>query len=357
VLYGNGGWDLPGAVLWGGAIPNRFKPSQNVSNSGGQLNQLYISAGKSVDGRHGWDFGGTVDFTFGTDAVYVQSAGLEYNAGHGSDSWGTGDYYSAIAQAYFEAEYKKWNIKAGKFYAPFGSQSYKSTDNFFYSLADTYSMVPATAAGIYATYSVNDKLAVYSGWVQPDQLYETSDDNAFLFGVIWQPNKKLNLHYAFATGTNSYAKRADGLDIDYFVNSFVANYQINKKWKYVFDWSLLNYSADQAGADPNIHTGVYGINNELIYQYNSKWAFGVRASWGRDINSFTGWYPNDDKYSFSVGANWTPTKWLLVKPELRYDKFEDSRAFNSFNDVGVPRPWSEWKKDQFSGGISTIVKF
>jgi hypothetical protein len=336
VAYGNGGYSFP---FWGAT----YKPLQNVSNTGGQLNQLYLSVGKSVDGKHGWDFGGTVDFTFGTDAGLVQSAGLEYSAGHGPDSWGTGDYYSAFAQAYFEAAYKKWNVKVGKVYAPFGSNGYQSTSRFFYSLADTFAFVPATALGAYATYTVNDKLSVYGGWVQPDQFGETSDNNAFLGGAIWQVSKRLNVHYALGIGKNDQ----DNADTDYFVNSLVATYQLNKKWKYIFDWSLANYTA---GAT-NDHTGTYGINNELIYQYNSKWAFGVRAGWVHEYSSA------DNKYTFSVGANWTPTKWLLVKPELRYDKYEDATPFNVVNDAGWWRAPEFWKNDQFSGGISAIVKF
>jgi hypothetical protein len=337
-----------------------------------------------VDGSRGLDFGGTVDFTFGTDAGIVQSAGLEYNAGHGPDSWGTGDYYSAIAQAYFETAYKKWNVKAGKFYAPFGSNGYQSTSRFFYSLADTFAFVPATAAGAYATYTVNNKLSVYGGWVQPDQFGETADDNAFLGGIIFQPTKKLNLHYAFAIGKNARENQVHPLyntidknDVNYFVNSLVATYQINKKWKYIFDWSLQNTNNDvdtQKGdwGDEIYRTMNYGINNELIYQYNSKWAFGVRAGWvhngysTRDADpdykadgGYFDWaYTN--KYTFSVGANWTPTKWLLVKPELRYDVFDVTKFGNNDGSGSEQRqtPFDRGKnKDQFSGGISAIVKF
>ncbi|MDR2116226.1 MAG: porin [Planctomycetaceae bacterium] len=341
VLYGNGGGYSPHPDA------TSLKPLQNVSNTGLQVNQLYVSVGKSVDGSHGWDFGGTVDFTFGTDASMVQAAGLEYNTGH-LDSWGTGDYYSAFAQAYFEAAYKKWNVKVGKFYAPFGSNGYQSTSRFFYSLADTFAFVPATAGGAYATYTVNDELTVYGGWVQPDQFGETSHNNAFLGGAIWQVSKRLNVHYALGIGKNDY----QGADTDYFVNSLVTTYQINKKWKYIFDWSLANYTDNTNKADP--HSGTYGINNELIYQYNSKWAFGARAGWTHGYSS------GDNKYTFSLGANWTPTKWLLIKPELRYDKYEDATPFN----IRVKRDGEKYitdkslvKNDQLSGGISAIVKF
>jgi hypothetical protein len=321
---------------------------QNVRNTGGQINQVYISAGRSVDGRRGLDIGGTVDFTFGTDAYSVQSAGLEHSTGHGlaggergNGEWGTGDYYSAFAQAYAEIAYKKWNVKVGKFYAPFGSNGYKSTDRFFYSLAPTYAFVPGTAGGAYATYSVNDKLAVYGGWVTPDEIGESKDYNTVLGGVVWQATKRLNVHYAFASGENHYDRNALAADFDVFVNSLVTTYTRNK-WKYIFDWSYIEIKP--AGAGDVSRT--YGLNNEVIYQYNKKWAFGVR--FGTVCNY--GGVDGDDWNFVSLGANWTPAKWLVVKPEVRYD-YGDTKRFNSVNGGD---PASTY---QLSGGLSTVVKF
>jgi hypothetical protein len=382
VQYGNG-WvnQVPLA-----GVPTIPTPLQNVKNTGGQLNQLYFSLGKSVDGRNGWDFGGTVDFVFGTDAYAVQASGLEKNAGHGSDSWGTGDYYSAFAQAYFEAAYKKWNIKAGKFLTPFGSQSFKSIDNFFYSFADTYCFVPATAGGVYATYAVNRDLLVYGGWVQPDMIGESSDVNAFLGGIIWQLTKKLNVHYAIALGEDqrNVPNSLNVNDINFFVQSLVATYQINKKWKYVFDWSLYNdkntYHDNDISNNGDVldRSMVYGINNELIYRLNSKWAFGVRAGWGHMGRSYYDTDPEPpyngyfyqkgggNKYTFSIAANWTPLKWLTIKPELRYDKYE--KAYKDGSAYPTDPRWGQLvfpinafdrqsKDYQLSGGISTIVKY
>ncbi|MDR2344438.1 MAG: porin [Planctomycetaceae bacterium] len=342
---------------------------QNVANTGGQLNQLYISAGRAVDGKHGLDIGGTVDFTFGTDARFVQAAGFEfqyvdYNGGTELDKqWGSGDYYSAFAQAFIELEYKRWNVKVGKVYAPFGSNSYKSTDRFFYSLADTYGMVPATALAAYATYTVNNRFSIYGGWAQPDQFGETSEDNAFLFGFNWQASKRLHIAYALGSGKNErFSTVANpNNDIEYFVQSLVTTYKINSKLTSIFDWSLYNISYEQTPPDTNVHSGIYGINTELIYQYNCRWAFGFRAGWGRDINDFryNGDLGYDNKYTFSIGANWTPVKWLIVKSELRYDKFEDTKAFNTLldNGGGAGRDQKERKTDQFAGGVSAIVKF
>ncbi|MDR0391693.1 MAG: porin [Planctomycetaceae bacterium] len=326
---------------------------QHNANTGIQLNQLYISVGRAVDGKHGLDVGGTVDFTFGTDAQFVQAAGLEFNDNFGTkeSQWGSGDYYSSFAQAFIEVAYKRWNIKVGKVYSPFGSNGYKSTDRFFYSVADTYAMVPATALAAYATYTVNNNLSVYGGWVQPDQFGETSENNALLFGFDWNVGKRLTLSYAYGAGTDKRGR----YDVDYFVQSLVTKYKINSRLTSIFDWTVYNISQN-----PDYDTaGVYGINTELIYQYNSQWAFGFRAGWGRDINNFFYGINNqqtyDNKYTFSLGANWTPLTWLTIKTELRYDKFEDTEAFNRFASDGSLRP--DCKTDQFSGGMSAIVKF
>ena len=53
---------------------------QNTRLTGAQINQTYLSFGRSVDGKRGLDIGGTIDFTWGSDAHVAQSAGLEINA-------------------------------------------------------------------------------------------------------------------------------------------------------------------------------------------------------------------------------------------------------------------------------------
>jgi len=317
---------------------------QNTRLTGAQINQVYISMGKSVDGRRGLDIGGTVDFTWGSDAYFAQARGMEFGAGHGlapdEGRWGTGDYYAAFAQAYVEAEWGRWNVKAGKFYAPFGIDSYKSTDNFFYSWSPTAYMAPHTAGGAYVTYTVNSQLAVLGGWAMPDEFGESSKNNVFLGGFIWTPSKRFSLSYTFATGENTYDPSNTGYhNEDLFVNSLGATVQINKRLKYVFDWTLLNVNGKAPRTD---RYAVYSIMNELIYQYNKKWAFGARFGVLNDNDWETDWY------TISLGANWTPNKWLTVKPELRYDWMGDGNTalFNNSENTY-----------QFSGGMSAVVKF
>jgi len=329
---------------------------QNTRLTGGQLNQIYLSMGRSVDGRRGLDIGGTVDLTFGSDAYIVQARGVEFGAGHGGDvhegRWGKGDYFSAVAQAYLELEYRRLNVKAGKFYAPFGMDSYKSTDNFFYSWSPTMYIAPTTAGGIYGTYKVNDRLSVLGGWIQPDQFGETSDDNAFFGGVVWNPGKRVSVSYMIAAGKNSYDRNELNVQLgidkfEYCVHSFTTSVQLSKRLKYNLNWT--HFSVDV----PNNNMHSYALMNEIIYQRSARWAFGTRFGLlkfgeygsGLVLNAAD---PDTEWYTVSLGANWTPNKWLTVKPEVRYDWMANPKAglFNEQNNTY-----------QVSGGMSAVVKF
>jgi len=319
---------------------------QNTRLTGGQVNQVYLSMGKAVDGRRGLDIGGTIDFTWGVDAYKVQSDGLEINAKNPT-GWGTGDYYAAFAQAYAEVEWGKWNVIAGKFYAPFGSSSYKSTDNFFYTWAPTKTIAPTTGTGAYATYSVNKDFALIGGWAMADSVgrYEGYRCDVGLGGISWKAGNRLSLLYTFAVGEMTEKGSDDFTEL--FVHTFLANYQISKKLKYTFDWTLLNANTHDREEETSFYVTAWGLNNELVYQYNKKWAFGAR--FGVLCHDIL----DADWYNVSLGANWTPNKWLTVKPEVRYD-WAHGPYKNAFdpdsNGLGT-------KSHQFSGGLSAVVKF
>jgi len=276
---------------------------------------------------------------------------MEFGAGHGLNGidegrWGTGDYFAAFSQAYVEVAYYRWNFIAGKFHAPFGSDSYKSTENFFYSWSLNNTLNPQVGGGAYASYKVSDKLTAIGGWVMPEELGESSKNNAFLGGLVWTPGKRLNVRYALAAGENTYTPTVDGGKDKYFTHSLTATTQLSKQLKYVLDWS---YNQGRSYLNGDFVDGssayAYGINNELIWQANKKWAFGTRFGMLHEGDC-------DEMYTVGVGANWTPNKWLIVKPEVRYDwtKRDAGSAW--------PPAFNEGTNTyQLSGGMSAVVKF
>jgi hypothetical protein len=350
----------------------------NARLTGGQVNQIYISMGREVEGRHGWDFGGKVDFSWGTDAHFVQTSGLEEYAGlkhRNREDWRSGDYYTAIVQAYAEAEYGRWNFKLGKFEVPMGSNPYASTERFFYTLDQAALHLPHVASGAYATYEVSDDLVLIGGWGMPDRFFDRNDANFFIGGFDTKWSKDLSFRYVFAMGRDKqevFSRRESDPErpgCDVFVNSLLMNYQINKRLKWVCDWSYTSAKISDMGGTAPINPAVYSVTNEFIYQYNKRWSFGLRSgtfAWNQSAIKadglglgFVGELDGhltagaSEWYTTSIGANWTPYEWLIVKPEIRYDwmKHKDIRPFDAMRN----QPTSS--SEQFSGGMSAIVKF
>ena len=359
---------------------------QNTRLTHAQVNQVYLSAGRAVDGRRGLDIGGTIDFTWGSDAYVVQAMGMENNvrAGYraaaegrvdfdrGRERWGQGDYFSALPQAFVEMEAGRLNVKGGKFYLPFGIDSYKSTDNFFYSWSPTMIIAPTTGSGVLSTFALTNNFSVISGWVVPDEMFYSSKYNTLLAGFDWNLNRRMNVRYTFASGraTDEHwlTGNTPGVRTNTFIQSLTVTNQVTRRINYVFDWTLLNATPKFAGErGPGV--AVYALMNEIVYQHNSRWAFGTRfgvfnanplaTQMGFAGVSVVDVHGNNlareaEWNTISLGANWTPNKWLTVKPEIRYDWISKNRGdVRPFLSRGGVNDYAH----QFSGGVSAVVSF
>jgi len=106
-----------------------------------QLNQFYLRMKRDVDiEADAWDLGGSVDFLYGTDSIFVTSRGLEVHDDL-SPKWNSQRYGLAMPQLYTEV-YAPWgngiSMKMGHFYSTLGYESVPATGNFFYSHSYVY---------------------------------------------------------------------------------------------------------------------------------------------------------------------------------------------------------------------------
>lgn len=324
---------------------------RNVRQSDPQLNQLWLYFGKKLDTRFGWDFGGRIDGVFGTDAYFLQSDGLEYKSGTNRE-WRTGDYYTALAQIYGEVGYKNVSLKVGKFLSPLMGESIMSPNRFFYSLPRAFDTTAVTNSGALATWKVNDAFSLYGGWVNgADSTFANSNDNAALFGFDWRLNRSFKFGYAGMIGKDKSEYSDMGMtmqDYRYYVHSFHFNWQMSQRWNYQFQWQLRNDSADARGFGRLPMGTYYGINNEFVYTLNQYWSFGIRAEW---------WHravldDEYDSYEVTLGANWTPNRWLTIRPEIRMDKIDGASPFSVTKGNNLTN-----MDHQLSGGVSAVVKF
>ncbi|MGR9099301.1 MAG: outer membrane beta-barrel protein, partial [Gammaproteobacteria bacterium] len=166
---------------------NRNDPiSFNDRNRELQFNQFnaYIERAVNTEGSE-WDFGGRVDFMFGTDADNTQATGWDNKLIE------TDGYYNvAFPQAYAEIYAPFGNgitAKIGHFYTIIGYEVVTAPDNFFYSHA--YTMLygePFTHTGALFSYPINDNFSVTGGAVIGwDNFREEPGAWNFLGGVNW----------------------------------------------------------------------------------------------------------------------------------------------------------------------------
>ncbi len=368
-----GGWQLTG-WLAAGATANADSPATRINGpitfndrSNFQANQFYMTFGRDVErGGHGLQWGGRVDFLFGTDYFFTRAAGLELRD-DGSRHWNRrGNQYGlALPQAYGEVAFGNMSLKVGHFYTIIGNETVTAPDNFFYSHAYTMQYgEPFTHTGGLITWQLNDNLVAHAGLVNGwDKFDAVTDRAAFLGGLTFTPrSEQFEL-----TATVIYGDE-DGVtgvsDHTRTLYSIVFRYHINDSWEYVLqhDNGWNNYDGTP------IDEEWYGINQYLFYSLNDCWTFGARAEWFRDddgsrlytvplrngvggpvlpggltSSSFAGNY-----YNVSVGLNWTPTANIIVRPEMRFD----------WSDGTEVAPYDDYTKDsQLTAAFDAILLY
>ncbi len=324
------------------------------------LNQLdgYVERTVRQD-SYEWDWGGRMDYMFGTDAPFTQAFGdRTWDYGWNSSSFGGQPLYgSAIPQAYVDAAYGNFKIRGGHFYTPIGYESIPAVNNFFYS--HSYMNIfgePFTNTGVLASQKLGEKLTVYGGWTDGwDSGFEDKNDGSmFLGGLTYKLNSRTNIAWYLTWGYNGDGfafVNPNGVPLaaqgDLYMNSFVITHQITSRWSYVFQ---LDY-ADNYNLPDGDHLW-YGINQYLFYKVSDCWGFGGRFEWFRDDDGVRVVQGNaGNYYEMATGINWRPHANVMVRPELRYDWYQGTVAGgnNPFNNGNAT--------SQLSGGCDVIFTF
>jgi len=319
------------------------------------LYQAWLGVVKGADTTRGFDWGFNADVLFGTDGKYGQCFG-DQTFDYG---WGSGDYNTSVIQLFATVGYRDIQFRIGKFASGMSHEALPCVATFFHSYAFNCYNMPFHASGVMADYSVSRRLTVSGGWTtgQQNSFENRFDDNAFLGQVTFTPNTQWKAAY------NLYIGRSYGLDKIADAPSFGRNYQnaSHTVQSLIFTVNLTPkwfYMAETAWADNRYHnvpgttkSSYLGINQHLIYTINKQWAAGLRAEWSRGKGStlFDAEGVGYDIYALTLGANWTPNKWLIVRPELRHDWSRYNGDFTPFA--------NGTQANQLSGGGSFIVKF
>ena len=181
------GWVQQGITFNDENPASRFNGpvDMNDRNSEYQMDQLWMTLERPVHtGGNGFDIGGRIDASYGTDWRWNINNGLENRI----DGFDGQTYGLMLPQFYAEAGYNDLTVKLGHFESGFDYESLPGPANTFYSHSYCYTYgVPHQVTGMLADYKMDGNWSVqgglHRGWSQFD------DDNHaldLLGGFRWQ---------------------------------------------------------------------------------------------------------------------------------------------------------------------------
>jgi hypothetical protein len=399
--------------LWGnaGITYNAESPDNNFNGpvtfgdrSGEfQLNQLnlFIQRAVATEGD-AWDFGGRFDAMFGTDSIFTQAYGVpsfDVNTAQPKvrSSWdldilgtnGNRFYGLALPQAYLESYVpvgNGLNVKAGHFYTPIGYETVPAPDNFFYTHAYTMQYgEPFTHTGFMGNYAIDKNWAVMGGAVTGSATggwdggwNEQLGNWGGIGGATWTSDDK----GTSANISGTYGATSEQNNSTWALYSVVLKHNITDKTHLIVqhDHGFANNTYDFATGTPNaIDAQWYGINTHMYYDIKDDLSIGMRGEWFRDQNGLRVCTPgrvaaatnnqgfsyalgsgqlNNSTcnaaswYAFTVGMNYKPTKWLNLRPNVRYDWVDGTVA-----DGGRYNPFGNGKQSQFLFSTDFTINF
>ena len=320
------------------------------------MNQLYLSAEKTMNTRCGFDWGARADFVYGAHAGSMQTYDGSLDADWGLNKHG---YAMSAYKLYGTLGYKDLSVKVGKFGTPIGWEGSASKDNFFYSHSYCYWIEPATHMGILADYKLTDRLTVSAGWTTGE---DSSFDNpygksALLTGFEYSLSDDATVYYWINAGKT----RGDFSEpwTDYFMQSICFEWALTDRFTYVNQYNLRNDNYKAKNRE-----SAYGINNHFLYKLNDQWSVGTRFEWLRNNSGL--FADGDDPaipfigdfYQVTLGLNWNPWENVSIRPEVRYDWCRGGiTPFGPSNEFGGLPANKGTRSDQVSGGCGMVITF
>lgn len=340
-----------------------------------QLNQLNLNIQKAVatEGNE-WSFGGRLDTMFGSDAIFTQAYGVQpYDqntlAQSTRSNWdlnilstdGNRFYGIALPQAYGEVYAPIGNgldVKVGHFYTPIGYETVPANENFFYTHAYTMQYgEPFTHTGVLSNYTINSNWSAMGGITSGsntggwDGGFDKQMGNwSGIAGTTWTSNDKATS----ANVSGTYGKTSETSNKAWALYSIVLKHNITDKTHLVLQHDHGFADGVYGYGSPTKNVEWYGINSHLYYDIKDNLSIGMRAEWFRDQDGyrvassgrvFAATNYNGHSYAGSplatgVGAsyyeltwglNWKPTKWLNLRPNVRYDWLDTTSTVSPNN--------------------------
>jgi hypothetical protein len=360
-----GGWVEQGITYNSLNPEDRYNGPNGCNDRAGeyQLNQawLYFVKPTKTDGC-GWDWGGRVDLSYGTDWRFGQCYGLETRIDDPNSFYGL-----VLPQFYGEVAYNDLTIKGGHFATFTSLEVIPAPLNFFYShaLLSCPYFDPVLVTGMQAVYKLNEKWTAVGGFNNGSMKFEDPDNTYNFLGGFKRASedKRANLSVMVDAGPDAgFTGTHDRTNV-----ITVYTYQITERFMYGSQ-----YTAGIENHGSVVHPGDdaswYGTEQMFTYKLNDKWATGLRYEWVRDndgsrvagignaLLTDKGWDGQPGcagAYNdLSLGLNWRPNANCVLRPEARWDWYDG--AANALDQLPYG---NHMKREQFTLAMDCVITF
>lgn len=335
-----------------------------------------------------FDVGFNITAMYGEDVFFLKTKGLDDSNSNAGDQ-----YKFGLTQAYLDFYFPiaaGANLMVGSFQTSLANDvGYPATPpNWFATHTYAFAHGPAKHVGAlmqvkiptasdFGLFSV--EAGIVRGW---NNLSSETDDPHFMLGARWRsPSMKtwVDFESIIGNGQNDstdldslgrpvgggspyLALSSTGEYLTRFTGFLNATHQFSDSLQGAIETTYGYQEGGDIAATPFAvisDSEWYGINAALRYKINSRLFLSGRAEWFNDENGIHVLWGSvgaggGDVYGLTAGLDWSPTRHLTIRPEIRYDQYTGSG--NLFAPDSAAGGLAT-KDEQFVGMVNFVMKF
>jgi hypothetical protein len=205
------GW-VEGSYNFSSVAPSNLPLGWNDLANDFMLQQTWFRLERTVvsGGTTEPTFGFRLDLLYGTDYRYTLPRGLwnsQLAAADGvhQNNYGV-DLVESYAEAFFPTIFRGLDVKAGRFYTPWGVESNEAVSAPFWSRSYALTNSPFTNLGLFATATIDPKWTVQAGLVNGNDVWLDAAEEARFLGTVkyTQPGGRNTVTFATSLGRGKF---------------------------------------------------------------------------------------------------------------------------------------------------------
>jgi hypothetical protein len=278
-------------------------------------------------------FGFRTDTFAGTDYRFTIARGLfdsQLTANQGEPNTYGIDPIQFYAEGYFPQVGRGLDVKVGRFFAQYGVESNDSTQNTFVSRAYNFIYNPFTHTGLLTTLKLTDAWSVQNGIVTGSDVFiDPAANPTYIGSVKWAPpTGRDSVLFAVIVGNGRYNQQEQFHNPEIF--DLVLTHKFSDRFNYTLD-ALYGFTTNVPGIG---FADWWAAAQYLSYTITPRLTAVGRLEFFDDVQGqrtgFAGLY-----VAPTVGVNFKPNRFIVLRPEVRFDYNTESRPFEGKHALGT----------------------